>query len=50
MNVAGAAVFVNGPNGNTDNPMSGARGLDQHLGFSLEARGRKPQILQDFAT
>ena len=50
MNVAGAAAFVNGPNGNTDNPVAGARCLDEHFGFGLETRGRKPQILQHIAS
>src|ERR1035437_4877347 len=50
VNVAGVAAFVNRPDGNTDNPVAGARGLDQHLGFGLETRGREPQIPQYIAS
>ena len=40
--MAGVVAFVNGADGNADDLMSGARGLDEHLGLGLEARGRKP--------
>ena len=44
VDVAGVVAIVNGTDGKTDYPMTGARGLDEHFGFGLEPRRReRPQ-------